>query len=389
VAPGESMSDLQKIRSTLRWLPSLALQSIARGGARAKIKDVVIAVADHFEPAYTWDGSHSGVAPLRVQEERMERWADTYPRQVSAYPDSQGFAFRHTYFYPAEQYDHQVVQRLAAHCHDGWGEVEVHLHHGISAPDTPENTRAVLTEFRDRLVGHGCLARWEGTADPRFAFVHGNWALANSGHGKYCGVDNEIAILAEAGCYADFTLPSAPDPAQISTINSIYEPILPLHRRAAHRKARHLTKGTEPRVYPLFVQGPLALNFRTRRRGLPLPRIENGAITANNPPTAERFELWLRSAAHVRGTPSWAFVKLHCHGMDPRDEGVMLGDGRPAFLRVLLESAQEHGVRLHFVTAREMVNIILAACDGREGCPSDFRDYRLRLLRLAPQPRPE
>ena len=36
--------------------------------------------------------------------------------------------------------------------------------------------------------------------------------------------------------------------------------------------------------------------------------------------------------------------------------------------------------RVHFVTAREMVNIILAACDGRDGNPGDYRDYRLRLI---------
>ena len=28
----------------------------------------------------------------------------------------------------------------------------------------------------------------------------------------------------------------------------------------------------------------------------------------------------------------------------------------------------------------EMVNMILAACDGREGEPGDYRDYRLRRL---------
>jgi hypothetical protein len=32
------------------------------------------------------------------------------------------------------------------------------------------------------------------------------------------------------------------------------------------------------------------------------------------------------------------------------------------------------------VTAREMVNIALAACDGHDGNPADYRDYRLRLV---------
>jgi hypothetical protein len=33
------------------------------------------------------------------------------------------------------------------------------------------------------------------------------------------------------------------------------------------------------------------------------------------------------------------------------------------------------------VSAREMANVILAACDGHEGNPGDYRDYRLKRVR--------
>jgi hypothetical protein len=36
---------------------------------------------------------------------------------------------------------------------------------------------------------------------------------------------------------------------------------------------------------------------------------------------------------------------------------------------------------LHFVSAREMTNLIFAACDGREGNPGEYRDYRLGRVR--------
>jgi len=36
------------------------------------------------------------------------------------------------------------------------------------------------------------------------------------------------------------------------------------------------------------------------------------------------------------------------------------------------------------VTAREMANVILAACDGKEGDPGEYRDYRFRLLKDLP-----
>ena len=42
----------------------------------------------------------------------------------------------------------------------GFGEVEIHLHHGVGQPDTAENTRRALEHFRDVLAWeHKCLSR--------------------------------------------------------------------------------------------------------------------------------------------------------------------------------------------------------------------------------------
>ena len=90
-----------------------------------------------------------------------------------------------------------------------------------------------------------------GVGPPRYAFVHGNWALANSAQGKFCGVDDEMQILAETGCYGDFTLP-APSSAQVRKINAIYECSLPLNRRAPHRRGRDLQSGRPPKIFPLI-----------------------------------------------------------------------------------------------------------------------------------------
>lgn len=124
------------------------------------------------------------------------------------------------------------------------------------------------------------------------------------------------------------------------------------------------------------------LDFGRRTRWWPLPAVENGALTTKVPATMRRLSLWRQAGIAVRGRPDWVFIKLHCHGMDPRDEEMMLGPLMRRFLRDLVEGARgrdEYSV--HFVTAREMVNIALAACDGREGNPGDFRDYRLVLIR--------
>jgi hypothetical protein len=122
------------------------------------------------------------------------------------------------------------------------------------------------------------------------------------------------------------------------------------------------------------------INFFVRRKyGWPLLGIENGELSGSNPPTLRRLRLWQEAAITVRGRPDWLFIKLHCHGMETRDESAMVGSSIQDFLR---ESVEGPGngteYRLHFVTMREMINIALAACDGREGNPGECRDYRFR-----------
>jgi hypothetical protein len=361
---------------SLRWLPTLAWQLLSRHGGEVPSVHLIIAVADHFEPAFVLGGG-CAQAELKEQEQRLELWCSEYPKAVSSWVDSDGQTFRHTYFYPAEQYQKPIVERLAEHCQAGWGEIEVHLHHGVDMPDSRENMRSTITTFRDRLAALGCLSETEEGGPARFAFVHGNWALANIRGGPCCGVDDELQVLADLGCYADFTLPSFPDPSQTAKINSIYECALPLARRAPHRRGKDLRVGQPPEKFPVIVQGPLLLDLNRKIRGLPFPRFEYGDLTDAHPPTAARLKLWRRMQITVRGRKDWIFIKLHCHGMDPRDRSSMHGGLLRSFLQQMDEVKKKEGIQLHYVTAREMFNIVLAACDGREGSPGDFRDYRL------------
>jgi hypothetical protein len=189
-----------------------------------------------------------------------------------------------------------------------------------------------------------------------------------------------MELLARTGCYADLTLPSAPNPAQTAKINALYECSLPLSRRAPHRDGRNLSVGSSPATFPLIVQGPLALVLRDSGRW-PRLSIENGELSGANPPTMRRLGHWGRAAITVEGRPDWVFIKLHCHGMDPRDEPAMIGESMRRFLRELLDGSMLGvGSKVHFVTAREMVNIALAACEGKTGDPGAFRDYRLKLV---------
>ncbi|MFZ1132957.1 MAG: hypothetical protein WBV31_11925 [Terriglobales bacterium] len=340
---------------------------------------IILTLADHFEPAIDPADGQKRVSRSE-QERRVEWWTREYPKVVDAWRDHDGRPLIHTYFYPAEQYDEGLLDLLADHCHAGWGEVEVHLHHGIPHPDSAENTRRVLTEFRDHLaVRHRCLALEEGGARPAYAFVHGNFALANSAAGRFCGVDSEMQILAETGCYADLTMPGGIwHPAQVPKTNSVYTCALPLDRRAPHRQGDDLVAGTVP-SFPLIIQGPLVTDFRRTWRSA-RPVLDNGAITGPNPPTMHRFSLWKQAQVRVAGGPDWLFIKLFCHSMNPAQKDSVIGDSFRDFLAALVGGATDRKETLHFASAREMANILLAACDGREGNPGDYRDYRFKKI---------
>jgi hypothetical protein len=80
----------------------------------------------------------------------------------------------------------------------------------------------------------------------------------------------------------------------------------------------------------------------------------------------------------VKGRRNWIFVKVHTHGALERNAEMMLGPEMVSFLKDLetLAGHEDH-LALHFVTAREMYNIIKAAEEGLAGNPEDYRDYRL------------
>jgi hypothetical protein len=366
--------------SYARWLPNYAWQRMTRSAPRGVVH-LIVALADHFEPSIVPEDGRAR-ASFSEQQRRLEHWCSEYPRAVDSWRDNEGRALVHTYFYPAEQYDRRLVDVIAEHCHKGWGEIEIHLHHGLDAPDTSANTRRQLEEFRDVLVSnHGSLCFMEGSNQPRYAFVHGNFALANAVNGYACGVDNEMQILADTGCYADFTLPAAAfHPAQIGKVNSLYECGLPLGTRAPHRKGRDLKVGRPPQVFPLNIQGPLMFDFDRQARNR-VGRFENAALTGANPPGLRRLKLWKEAAISVKQRPDWLFIKLHTHSMDPTQREAVMGAPMRQFLAELVEGAADRREVIHFATAREMVNIILAACDGREGNPGEYRDYRLKLAR--------
>lgn len=374
----------EKLRQNLPWLVRYPFERagslLARTGAD-RPKKLIFTIADHFEPAW----SRNGLLDLDAQKRRLDEYCQIARKTGEAVRDADGTKFRHTNFYPAEQYDRGLLETIAGMQAEGLGEVEIHLHHGIERPDTSEHTRRMLSEFRDCLAEeHRCLSRFAGDereAPPRYAFVHGNLALANSARGRYCGVDDEMRILQETGCYADLTLPSAPDVTQVPVLNKIYEFGSPIDEKIPHRTGTAVrANGRRPQL-PLIFTGPLVFNWTRRIKGIPVPRIDDGALAANQPLDLARLKRWIAANITVRGRPDWIFIKLYCHGFFTHDQAACIGDrAREFFSRVIEYGEKEGGYKVYFASAREAFNMVAAAIDGREGEPGEYRDYRLRSI---------
>ena len=322
-----------------------------------------VCLADHFEPA--WNG-------VSIEEERarVDAWMERYPELAGQHRDWDGRHPQHTFFYPEEEYRPEHLERLTDLCRRGFGDVEIHLHHDN---DTAQGLREKLIRFKTLLhERHGLLHGNPETSEVEFAFIHGDWALDNSRRdGRMCGVNNELTVLRECGCYADLTLPSAPSETQTTKINSIYyaqdDPLLP----KSHNGGCDVTVGGKPWGDLLIIQGPLTLDWRSRKWGL-LPRIVNGELTGTNPPVPHRIDLWIRQNVHVHGQPNWVFVKLHTHGTQEVGAGGLLGP-KLEQMWSYLESTYNDGqrYRLHYVTAWEMYRLVKAAEAGRLADPSE------------------
>jgi hypothetical protein len=320
-------------------------------------RHIFFCVVDHFEPL--WKG-----VDRQKAVERVRQWS-SYPRVVDSFRDNGGRPPQHNFFYAQEEYLPECVDPLADLVHKGFGSVEIHLHHD---QDTSRGFRQKIEDFKRILHReHGLLQTNPTTGEVEYAFIHGNWALADSGvNGKWCGVQDEIKILQETGCYADFTYPSAPHPTQPPITNRIYyatgDPLKP----RSHHRGVDAAFGVAPKGELLFVTGPLSINWRQKRRGI-LPAIENGDLAAFNPPTPDRVDAWIGTGITVRGWGNWVFVKIYTHGAQEGPARMLFGGGFKVLFEHLL-SRYNDGERniVHFVTPREVYRCIRALESGDE-----------------------
>lgn len=361
---------IMKRRAMDRWIFSY----IAQGRKRRSPSDqdpvhLLLCIADHYEPM-------RGRPSPEIAARRVQSWTVNYPRLFDRFRDADGQPPRHTFFFPIDEYDPAHVDSLAQLCRRGYGEIEIHHHHDN---DTSEALRQRLLDykklFRER---HGLLPQRRDDGQVMYGFVHGNWALNNCRKdGRHCGVNNELDVLRETGCYADFTFPSAPSETQPSKINSIYYASNDSRPHEIHKRGVNVGARQKPDRSLMLVQGPLSLDWRPGH-GRFLPRIENACLQGNQPPTTARLDLWLKSRVQIPARPDWFFVKLHTHGAPEENQAMLLGAPMVHFHEALAERARYNShFHFHYVTAREMYNLVKAAEAGFAGSVGDARDFEL------------
>jgi hypothetical protein len=335
---------LEPLRTLHLWLPGYAANRLhdVADGRRSTITRVWVTIADHFEPWWRR-------ADERTALERVQRWARGWPRIARRHADDGGQPPCYTFFYPEEEYHPTAIDALSRLADMDIADVEVHLHHHA---DSEAAFVDRIGTFVERLHARHSLLRRDDSGI-RFGFVHGNWALDNSlPGGRACGLDNEITLLSRLGCYADFTLPSAPSPAQTRIVNTIYWATDDPARPKSHDRGTPVTANGAIAGDLLMIPGPLTLNLREWRRPL-VPRLEVGELAGHCLPTRHRVRLWKRAAPRIGED---LFIKLFAHGAPEKNaEPLLANDGvLDRTLRYLAEDSQRSGTQLFFVSAWHM-----------------------------------
>jgi hypothetical protein len=151
-----------------------------------------------------------------------------------------------------------------------------------------------------------------------------------------------------------------------------------------HRDGIRLgTNGKQPQL-PLIMQGPLVFNWTRTVSGIPVPRIDDGALAENQGLDDSRFRRWMSANVTVAGRPDLIFVKLYCHGFFDQDQSVCIGEEARSFFGELVETGEKTGrYSIHFASAREAFNIAMAANEGLRGDPHQHRDHVLQPIMTA------
>ena len=321
------------------WFPGYCGTRLRSWFRRERAKRVWFTIADHFEPF--WRNQEEGLA-----RERVAVWRKRWPEIARRHADSTGRPPQYGFFYPEEEYRSCLLESLAELVREGYGDVEVHLHHD-------QDSEAAFVDRVQRFIEtlharHGLLRRVDGRLV--FGFIHGDWCLDNSGpDGHGCWLNNEITLLRELGCYADFTMPSGASPTQARQVNEIYWATDDPLRPKSYDTGRRVIPGRWDPGDLLMIPGPIGVRWG---QGRWVPRMEAGELAHHDTATGFRVRRWLELAPRLGGD---IFLKLHTHGtQEPNSHALLEGGELHRTFVLLAAECARRDLELRYVTAWEM-----------------------------------
>jgi hypothetical protein len=346
-----------------QWLPrALRFSLLSKNNETIH---VLFCMTDHYEPGS--GGVSDGEARDRVDQLLIE-----YPKLADKHQDSAGNKPTRSWFIPPHYHVNSYLKDVVGLCEKGYGEIELHLHHGKHCPDTSSNLKETIELCVAEYSEFGIFGSENGVR--KYGFIHGDWALDNSRGGAFCGVNDEISILKESGCYADYTFPS-PNEASPSQINSIFyatdNPIEP----KSHDRGVLVEKGTAPTGDLMIIQGPL---YPYLKNGKPWGlRVSGDEINGQSVVTEDRIDACIKTGISVKGKDNWVVVKMHTHGATDA-KGVLGKEMDDIFTHLEASYNDGKNYKLHYVTARELYNIIKSV-EANEECsdPELYRNYKI------------
>ncbi len=344
---------------------------------------VMFCFVDHWEPI---DGN----------EDAASHWVGDYMTMAARHKDADGRHPVHTYFVYWDNDAAEGKRNMRPYLHmlnevayKRFGEVELHIHHGMENEGTRSQVEA--TEDFISLVGKAkdvfseyALVTAGPQPEQRFCFIHGMWALDNSRlnnwskpgtpYRQYCGVNQEIRLLKDLGCYADMTFPawgSMQPPLSDSIFYVRDDPQPKSYRFGDNIRRVEVGKGKFGDL--MLVEGPSVDTNIGVAQG-----------EYNAPATLERMRSWISHDVHVVGNDDWIFVKVYTHGCNGYKQGKQawwnsfFGQQMDAFYSDIEATFNDgRNWSLHYVSAREMYNIIKAAEAGKTGDPNQYRDFEI------------
>lgn len=331
------------------WFPGYLGSRMQRLLHPTSPKRVWLAMCDHFEPLWA-------KPDIITARNRVTLWRRKWPEIAARVTrDSARAAPKHTFFFPQEEYRPEFLEALVELTRAGVADVEVHIHH--EGEGRVEFIRKMTCFCRVLHEEHGLLrSREDGRL--AFGFIHGNWALDNSlPRGRWCGLNDEISILRDLGCYADFTMPSGNSPSQASTVNTVYWSTDDPLRSKSHDTGVPAAVSGGVKGDLLMIPGPLGLRWRDR----PLPRMETGELASTDLPTPYRVKRWFELAPRLGEE---VFVKLYTHGAQEKNSSVLLGGGLERMFSLVAAEADARGWQFYWVSAWEMYRSIDAVVRG-------------------------